>query len=157
MMVCWTGGANATEPVPQDWKRIDANGKFTFFVPPDMEAEAVQGTDSYVGKYRGHGMQLYFDYGWWPGDLCDARYTEQKPQNTDVTTQIKGQRARLITFYEPHPKMDHQFPYVTVVCFADLGTAEMDQKITLTMWANGEGHAEQQIAAKIFQSIQFSR
>ena len=157
MMVCWTGGANATEPVPQEWKRIDAKGKFTFFVPPDMEAEAVQGTDSYVGQYGSQGLRLYFDYGWWPGNLCDARYTEQKPELTDMPTQIGGQRARLITFSEPHPKMDQEFPYVAVVCFADLGTEGPGQKITLTMWANGRGHAEQQIAAKIFQSIQFSR
>ena len=154
---CWTSGANATEPLPQDWKRIDAKGKFTFFVPPDMEAEAVQGTDSYVGQYRSNSMRLYFDYGWWSVDLCDARYTEQKPEHTDVPTQIGGQRARLLTFSEPHPKMDQEFSYVTVVCFADLGTEEPGQKILLTMWANGKGRAEQQIAAKIFQSIQFSR
>ena len=146
-----------TEPVPQDWKRIDANGQFTFFVPPDMEAEAVQGTDSYVGQYRSTSLRLYFDYGWWPGDLCDARYTEQKPQHTDVAAQIGGQRARLVTFYEPHPKMDHEFPYVAAVCFDDLGTEEMDQKITLTMWANGTGRAEQQIAETIFRSLQFSQ
>ena len=150
----WMG---KTEPVPQDWKRIDANGKFTFFVPPDMEAEAVQGTDSYVGRYRSTGLRLYFDYGWWPGNLCDARSTEQKPQHTDVATQIGGQRARLVTFSEPHPTMDRQFPYVAVVCFADLGTAGAGQKITLTMWANGNGRAEQQVAEKIFRSIQFSR
>lgn len=150
-------GANAPEPVPQDWKRIDAKGKFTFVVPSEMEAEVVQGTDSYVGTYRSANMRLYFDYGWWPGNLCDAQHTGQKPQQTDVTTQIGGQRARLITFYEPTPNMDHEFPYVAVVCFADLGTEVMDQKITLTMWANGKGRAEQQVAEKIFRSIRFSQ
>ena len=161
MMFWWGGGANATEPLPQDWKRIDAEGKFTFSVPPDMEAEVAQGTDSYVGQYRGNSLRLYFDYGWWPGNFCDARYTAQKPQHTDVTTQIGGQTARLVTFYEPAPKMDHEFPYVAVVCFAELGTEEITeeirQKITLTMWANGKGRAEQQTAEKIFRSIQFSQ
>lgn len=156
-MVWWAGGAKATEPVPKDWKRIDANGTFTFFVPPDMEAEPVQGIDSYVGQYRGNSMRLYFDYGWYPGNFCDARYTEQKPQHTDVTTQIGGETARLMTFHEPEPKMDHAFPYVAVVCFAELGTEERRPKITLTMSVNGKGRAEQQIAEKIFRSIQFSR
>lgn len=146
-----------TESVPQDWKRIDADGKFTFFVPPDMEAEAAQGIDSYVGEYRSNGIRLYFDYGWWSGNFCDARYTEQKPQNADVTIQIGGQRARLVTFYEPNPKMDYEFPYIAVVCFADLGTEKPGQKITLTMWATCKGRAEQQTAKRIFQSIQFSR
>ncbi len=150
-------GMEMAEPLAQDWKRVDANGKFTFWVPPDTETEAVQGTDSYVGQYRSTGLRLYFDYGWWPGNLCDAGYTAQKPQQTDVTTQIGGQNARLVTFYEPQPKMDHQFPYVAVVCFADLGTEGPGQKITLTMWANGQGRAEQQIAEKIFRSIQFSQ
>ena len=74
-----------------------------------------------------------------------------------MTTQIGGQRAWLITFYEPHPKMDQEFPYVAVVCFADLGTEGPGPKITLTMWAHSKGRAEQQSAEKIFQSIQFSR
>jgi len=150
-------GVGATESVPQDWKRIDAEGKFTFFIPSDMEAEAVQGTDSYVGQYRSDSLRLYFDYGWWPGDLCDARYTAQKPQHAEVTTRIGGQAARVITFYEPTPKMDHEFPYIAVVCFLDLGTEAIGQKLTLTMWARGKGCAEQQIAAKIFRSIRFSR
>jgi hypothetical protein len=150
----WMG---KTEPVPQDWKHIDANGKFTFFVPPDMEEEVVQGTDSYVGQYRSTNVRLYFDYGWWPGNLCDARYTAQKPQHRDAATQIGGQPARLVTFYEPDPKMDHAFPHIAVVCFADLGTEGPGQTITLTMWANGQGRAEQQTAAKIFRSIKFSR
>ncbi len=150
-------GAKATEPVPPDWKRIDAEGKFTFLVPPDMEAEAVEGTDSYVGQYRGNSLRLGFDYGQWSDDLCNAQYTAQKPQYAEVTTQIGGQQARLVTFYEPAPKMDYEFPYIAVVCFPDVGTEGLGGKITLTMWANGKGRAEQQTAEKIFQSIQFSR
>ena len=102
-------------------------------------------------------MQLYFDYGWWSMDLCDARYTAQKPQHVDVTTPIGGQRARLITFYESHPKMDREFPYVAVVCFSDLGLEEPGQKIVLTIWANGKRRAEQQTAEKIFRSLRFSQ
>jgi len=55
------------ECVGDDWKMIDA-GPLSFFVPADVIDQNAQGIDSLYGQFRGGGIDLAFDYGWFsPG------------------------------------------------------------------------------------------
>src|SRR5262245_49892538 len=52
------------------WKEVDT-GPFSFHAPVGIVREDVQGTDSYVGKYRVEGITLTFDYGRYSNSLSD--------------------------------------------------------------------------------------
>ena len=151
-----SGSSAVEQSVSSDWKSVDAKGEFSFSLPKDMEPHPIQGQDSYVGEYRSSTTLLNFDYGWYPIDLCDAKYSGAKPQFEQAATAIDGRRARVMTFHDPNRKYDAEFPYVAAVCFDDLGT-ELGQKVTLSMWTYCKGNAEQEISKKIFYSIKFPR
>lgn len=137
--------------VPEDWKKIDAEGHFTFFLPPGMEKGADRGRDSYVEVYRSADMRVSFDYGQWSNTLKDFA---EKPEYQEVRTKIAGKRAKVVTFYDP--ESSYEYKYVAAAHFPDV------RKIPfpigwgkLTFWANGKGIAEQEIAKQIFHSISF--
>lgn len=68
-------GSVASEVARSEWKAVDAKGRFSFAIPPDMAEQAAQGIDSYVGQYRNDGIQLSFDYGGYSDPLL--RYSEE--------------------------------------------------------------------------------
>ena len=47
--------------IPDKWKKIDADGKFSFYLPPDMR-ETGRGIENYHREYTNGRMQVSFDY-----------------------------------------------------------------------------------------------
>ena len=151
-LLCISPMASGT--VPSDWKKVDAEGRFSFFLPPDMEEHPVKGIDSYVGEYRNSDVALSFDYGWWSDSF---KYYPSRPQYQEATVEIDGKAAKVITFFRS--EHDNPFPYVAAIHFADVGTGpgEGGMITKLTLWADCKSPADQDIAKEIFSSIKFPR
>src|SRR5687767_10327275 len=47
----------------QGWDLINADGKFKFYLPHNMQKQDIYGIDSYVEEYRNKSMRVSFDYG----------------------------------------------------------------------------------------------
>jgi hypothetical protein len=130
---------------PADWVPVDANGKFTFFIPPDMEEQEIQGIDSFVGEYRSNRMRLRFDYGLYSDPL---NYSGESDYQELVTT-IGGERAKVVAFVGGPSAPG--FEYVAAVHFPDLG----DGRARLTLWVESASPEEQEEAKKVFHTISF--
>ena len=147
-------GSAIAEVAPNEWRVVDAKGRFSFSLPPDMEEQTVQGKDSYVGEYRSSNIQFSFDYGWY-SDPLEHDYFPTQPEYQEANVAIGGKSAKIVTFHRA--ATDSGFPYVAAVYFPDVldGQTSVGMKTRLTMWADCKGQSEQEIAKKIFQSIRF--
>ena len=77
--------------VPKDWILFTARSAFSFWGPPDMKEEKVQGEDSYVGKYVSPTMEVSFDYGIYSGE-----YSGDKAKVEQIT--LDDRKATLATW-----------------------------------------------------------
>lgn len=48
--------------VPSGWRKIDADGKFSFYLPPDMRDTGVRSIENLHREYTNGRMQVRFDY-----------------------------------------------------------------------------------------------
>ena len=132
------------------WQNINADGYFTFKIPPDMKEIPVQGIDSYVGEYQGPTTQLQFDYGLYSGFLKEY---SRKPDYKKTSLNVHGRKAKLITFYNEETTLE--FPYVIAIHFPDLGIQSEEGKTTLVVWVNCKTPEDYSVAERILKSIQF--
>src|SRR5437867_4133423 len=56
------GNPGTEDPVPAGWKKIDADGKFSFYLPREMRDTGISGTESFHREYTSGTMRLSFDY-----------------------------------------------------------------------------------------------
>src|SRR5688572_3790353 len=47
---------------PSGWRKIDADGKFSFYLPPDMRDTGVRSFENLHREYTNGRMQVRFDY-----------------------------------------------------------------------------------------------
>jgi len=57
--------------VDDTWTMVDT-GPFTFMIPDGVVDQNAQGIDSLVGRFRGEGIEIAFDYGWFSPGLGDV-------------------------------------------------------------------------------------
>ena len=77
--------------VPKDWILFTAKNAFSFWGPPDMKEQKVQGEDSYEGKYVSPTMEVRFDYGMYSGE-----YSGDKAKVEEIT--LDDRKATLATW-----------------------------------------------------------
>lgn len=105
------------EPIPRDWKRIDAADVFTFFAPPDLVDQQVRGMDSMVGMFEGPLGVLEYDYGAYSdtleGNGVPGRYPNTPRKTRGDSVLLAGQKARLVTYRGPKEvRVGVYFPHV---------------------------------------------
>jgi hypothetical protein len=52
----------AQDAVPSGWRKIDAERKFTFYLPPNMRDTGIRGIENFHKEYTTGRMYLTFDY-----------------------------------------------------------------------------------------------
>jgi hypothetical protein len=121
-----------------DWFRVTA-GPFSISAPPGWHLNQLQGVDSYVGEFVGDGLTLKFDFGAYSNDLKDTK----KPAYIVVHKSIDGFRAKVVSPRTP----GHG---ITAIYFSNV-----DHKNRLCLWGNDLSATQQELALRIFETIQF--
>ena len=130
---------------PESWKRIDAKGRFSFYLPPEMKKLDTHGIDSYVEEYSSDTMRLGFDYGQYSNHLDNEGEEDYQAE----MVAIDGRKAKLATFTIKDGNTGYN--YYTGVYFADVGALERRfLKPKLTVGASCKSKVDQEIAKKMF-------
>jgi hypothetical protein len=126
-------------------QRVEVEGTFSLVLPAGLERQPAQGIDSKVGAWRGAGIELSYDLGWYSDPL-------ELPGRPDVereALEIGGRPARLVRFDEPGPEGPR---YVVAVHFADLG----DGRTRLTLYARCVSPEARERARASLLSLRFT-
>jgi hypothetical protein len=132
---------------PPNWVRIDG-GRFSFYVPPDVTPEPVQGIDSVVGAYNGNSIWLGTDYGRYSDSLETAEGGSGYIAHQE---RIDGMKARVASFY--FPEAGHPFKYAIGVYFPSVSWWDHTR---LTVFARCKTTNDYETAQMIFRTIKFN-
>jgi hypothetical protein len=119
-----------------------------------MKEYPVRSYDSSVWRYADEKITLDVQYGLYPDNF--EFYSTQPDFRKEAVT-IDGLKAKQITFRMDESLASH-YPglgkYVAAIYFPDLSNGFPDE---MSVWANCESTAEQQVVKEIFASIKFKR
>ena len=135
-----------TSTLRQGLDIINADGKFIFSIPQNMQKQDTQGIDSYVEEYRNGNMKASFDYGIY-SDPLDGYSME--PQYKEINEVISGREVKIV-YFKPG-SFSSEYKYFAGVHFPTL--KEVGSKLTLVVEFNDEKDYE--TAKTIFRSIYF--
>lgn len=130
----------------QGWDIINADGKFIFYIPQNMQKRDTHGIDSYVEEYRNKNMRVSFDYGLY-SDPLDGYSME--PEYREIKEVISGREVKII-YFKP-TSFASEYKYYAGVHFP--AVKEGGSKLTMLVEFNDEKDYE--AAKTIFRSISF--
>jgi hypothetical protein len=153
--------ASCATPVPpypapearigRDWQQVDAQGRFSFRLPPQFRRTGARGIDSYVEEFVAKKAKVGFDFGWYSNPL-QPRDGLRFYDREEVC--IDGRRAWLVLaeYSEPRDGWRH----FSGVHFPDLGGLR-GGTARLTMDAHCSSRRRCRDLWHAYASIRFSR
>lgn len=137
------------------WQLIERPG-FSFRVPPDFEAVAVQGIDSQVEQYEAPANQavVHLDRGWYSNDLHHDPDVFAQYESCSAT--IGGHPALVVTGVLRSDSA--HAPHVAAATWRDVPALRGDsqQPVHLTMWGEVRDTTRMADVVAILHSVQFT-
>jgi hypothetical protein len=140
--------ANGNE-LPAGWKKIDANGKFSFYLPPDMRVSGV-GIENYHRDYTNGKINVSFDYDPFEILAYPVRKGSLGKNFQEISLEIDGRKAFLFTYENTDMR---KRPYYTAdLSIGDLPNGDVKLRMTFSSWRQ----SRLKMADTIFRSIKFN-
>jgi hypothetical protein len=143
--------AQAAATASDGWRKVNADGLFTFYLPPDMKQVDVQGVENFYQQYTSEKLTLSFVYE--PDGVLaySAREAEFGKDYSEIATEIDGRKA-LLFIYHRDAEDNNPKTYNADVYVGDLPRAQ----VKLWMWASSTSPDVTDIARRIFNSVNFT-
>lgn len=129
---------------PADWVQVEARGYFTFWIPNTLVEQKAQGTDSYVGLWKGSGLEVSFDYGMYSGGM-DSRISARP--HTEAVDDSSGRRGTIVTY------VDDERNHVAMLLVRDLGPGQTPDNLTFDASSGSASDAD--TCLLIVKSVRF--
>ena len=129
---------------PADWVQVEARGYFTFWIPNTLVEQTVRGTDSYVGLWKGSGLEVLFDYGMYSGGM-DSRISARP--HTEAVDDSSGRRGTIVTY------VDDEGNHVAELLVRDPGPGQTPDNLTFD--ANSGSASDADTCLLIVKSVRF--
>ena len=136
-----------------DWIRVEAC-RISFLLPRNLKRTSSEGVDSCVAEFEDGKMTLYIDYGWYgsPGDNTGGLQLKKESITVD------GKMGQLVTYIDDslYARKNPLQKYVAHM-YVVVKPADADSVMTTSLMMNVRGDSEkkQEIARRIFGSVQF--
>ena len=99
----WTNilvNPDAQDPVPSRWRKIDAYGKFTFYLPPEMWDTRSHGIENLHGEYTSGRMHLSYDYEPYGYLAYENRALAFGKDFQEIELQVDGKKSFLFIYQD---------------------------------------------------------
>lgn len=135
---------------PQGWKKLDAQGFFTFYLPPKARDTGLSGTDEFYKEYRVGAMRFMFVHRPMSVLSYDRREREFGRGFRENVIQIDGVTAYL---YHYARREQGRETYYARLYVGDFPHGEV------RLWIEAESRraSDIELAERIFRTINFQR
>ena len=138
--------------IPEGWRKVDAEGRLTFYLPPDMKQANVHGIENLYQAYSNGRMKLSFVYEPDAVLAYEDRESEFGRDYQEIRTEIDGRPAFLF-IYRREAAEGRTLSHHADVYVGDLPKAQ----VKLWMWASSTSPEDLEIARRIFNSVEFTK
>ena len=137
-------------PVPSGWRKIDAYGKFSFYLPPNMWDTGIRGIENLHGEYTNGRLHLSFDYEPFGYLAYSNRALAFKKGFQEIELSIDGRKAFLFL----HQNLDRKKrrTYNAQLYVGNLPNGD----VILSMLISSRSARYMETAKTIFQTIKFA-
>ncbi|MGH9906493.1 MAG: hypothetical protein ACRD8U_13035 [Pyrinomonadaceae bacterium] len=136
--------------VPEAWRKIDAEGLFTFDLPPGMKQTDMAGVESFLREYLDGKKRFLFVHEPYSYLAYDERRSEEMKDYHETETKISSRRANIRTYYSV--ENGHK-TYV-----AELHVGDWDKgQVEVFMSLEGNCSTDLETAKQIFNTVEFSK
>jgi hypothetical protein len=134
--------------VPTEWKKVNAQGRFTFYLPPSAWDTGFSGLDEFYKEWRIRRMRFTFVYQPMGSLSYDMREKVFGKGFTESVVEIGGRKAYLCD-YSGIEKGRKRY-------YTDLYVGDWPHgHVRLRMHASSARPADLEIAKKIFSTVEF--
>ena len=158
-LILLSSKANVCQPAPpQSWQKIDAEGLFTFYLPPGMKKTDMAGVESFLGEYLDSDKRFLFIYEPYSYLSYDSRHSEEMQDYQETETKIGGRKANIRTYHTTdesayYSYQSGQITYVAEIHIGDWAKSEVE----LFMSLESKSPTNLEIAKRIFSSVEFPK
>lgn len=135
------------QAVPAGWRKIDAHGKFTFYLPPNMRDLRLGGMENYHGEYTNSRMYLTYDHE--PYGFLDYEKRELKFGKGFQETQLQIDGKKSFLFLHQSSDKRNRRVYNADLYVGDLPNGE----VMVQMSVSSRSPRDIETAKTIFQTI----
>lgn len=137
--------------IPAGWKLIDADGKFSFYLPGNMRDTGVRGIENYHKEYTNGKLHVSFDY-----DPIEVLVYPVRPGSLgknlrETSLEVDGRKAFMF-LYDTTDWRKRPF-YIADLSVGDLPNRQVKLHMQISTW----NRANLKIAETIFRSIKFTK
>jgi len=136
--------------IPEGWKKIDADGKFTFYLPPDLWDTGSMGIENYHKEYTNGKLHVSFDYHPYEIRAYPVRPESLGKNQRETTLEIDGKKSFMF-FYDGTDYRKRPY-YTAELSLGDLSKDEVILRMSVSAW----NPARLKVAETIFRSIQLN-
>jgi hypothetical protein len=144
---CLASKPIAKEPIPSGWQRIDAEGYFSFYLPPGMQLRSTERCEecAWGSTYADDRILLHAEYTSWNEEYAEPYLTKQ-PDYQKQITEIGGKKAKVQSWRtQDSPE---QFAYIAEVRFYG-----SDGKLVARLSASCKAQHDVDTAKQIFRTV----
>lgn len=139
---------DAQNSVPSGWHKIDADGKFSFYLPPDMRLTG-RGLDSFTREYSNGRIHVRFDYEPDAHLAYESRAIAFGKDFKEIELQVDDKKA-LLFLYQSKDRKNRPLHK------ADLYVGDLpNSDVILSMSVSSRSPQAVEIAKTIFRTIKF--
>jgi hypothetical protein len=149
LFCCVTSVAQESESVniPSDWKKVNAEGFFTFYLPPKAWA-AFKGLDEFSREYRIGRMRFAFAHRPMGVTSYERRGLKFGKGFEESVISVGGKKAYLFNYVQ---NLRGRKRYNTELYIGDFPNGDVELWITADSWRP----KDLEIAKKIFRTVEF--
>lgn len=148
LAACPVKGASGGEATPSSWQRVDAKGRFSFYLPPDMKKQDVRGIDSFSWEFGNGRLFVSFDHEPEAVLVYERRENEYGKGYQESEVKVDGRKAFIFVHQD---KSQNPNTYNADLFVGDLPKGQ----VKLHMWSVSTEPADVEIATRIFCSVDF--
>jgi hypothetical protein len=146
--VCLSQQTTSTVNAPKGWKKINANGLFTFYLPQSAWDTGFSGTEDFYKEYRIGKLRFMFVYNPTSRLSYDKREQAFGKGFQEHVVEITGRNAYLFDYAQNEKGRKR---YYTDLYVGDFPNGE----VKLWMQADSWRPADLEIAKKILHTVEF--
>ncbi|HKG58995.1 MAG TPA: hypothetical protein VKB05_04380 [Pyrinomonadaceae bacterium] len=136
--------------ITKGWKKIDADGKFSFYLPPDMRDTGVRGIENYHKEYTNGKVHVSFDYDPYEILAYPVRPGSLGKNFQEISLEVDGRKAFMFLYETTDMR---KRPYYTAdLSIGDLPNGDVKLRMRISCWRP----SRLKIAETIFRSIKFN-
>jgi hypothetical protein len=152
ILIPYTQSSVSQTTVPDGWRRVEAEGKLAFYLPPGMKQSTVHGLENLYQEYKSATLTLSFVYE--PDSVLayEERESEYGKDHREIATEVDGRKA-ILFIYRREIEDNHPPTYNADIYVGDLPGA----RVKLWMWASGKSPDDIETARRIFSSVEFTK